>query len=116
MQVKLIFFGHLGDVFDRGLYIMVKRRLFTENQIKNPEDFKFAEDYHVATRLMYFAKRVCYVSKPLYCYNRINESSALHNFSSDHYEKERLVNLDIIAFFIKFFQEKGGQFAVSLLK
>lgn len=27
MQVKLIFFGHLGDVFDRGLYIMVKRRL-----------------------------------------------------------------------------------------
>lgn len=81
--------------------ILVKRRLFTENQIKNPEDFKFAEDYHVATRLMYFAKRVCYVSKPLYCYNRINESSALHNFSSDHYEKERLVNLDIIAFFIK---------------
>lgn len=81
--------------------ILVKRRLFTENQIRNPEDFRFAEDYHVATRLMYFAKKVCYVPKPLYCYNRINESSALHNFSSDHYEKERLVNLDIIAFFIK---------------
>ena len=81
--------------------ILVRRSLFVENQIRNPEDFKFAEDYHVATRLMYFAKKVCYVPKPLYCYNRINESSALHNFSSDHYEKERLVNLDIINFFIK---------------
>lgn len=38
--------------------------------------------------------------KALYNYNRMNESSALHNFSSDHYDKERKVNLDLIDFFL----------------
>lgn len=80
--------------------LFVRKRLFDSNQIKSPEEFPFAEDYHVSTRLMYFAERISYLPKALYNYNRMNESSALHNFSADHYDKERKVNLDLIDFFI----------------
>lgn len=80
--------------------LLVRKSLFDSNQIKSPEGFPFAEDYHVSARLMYFAERISYLPKALYNYNRMNESSALHNFSPDHYDKERKVNLDLIDFFI----------------
>lgn len=83
--------------------VIVKRSLFELNNIRHPEEVAFAEDYHVSVRLMFFANKVCYIGKPYYNYNRINETSALHTFSSKHYDKERWVNLDII----RFFEEKG---------
>lgn len=79
--------------------VIARKSLFGVNRIRFPEGVAFAEDYHVSTRLMFFANKVCYVDKPLYCYNRINETSALHTFSPKHYEKERWVNLNIINFF-----------------
>lgn len=81
--------------------LLIRRELIEINGIRNPEGFSFGEDYHVAVRLMFYANKICYIPKPLYCYNRINESSALHNFSQDHYNKERLLNLDVIDFFKK---------------
>lgn len=81
--------------------IMANRNIFESNKIRCPEGIAFAEDYHVATRLIFFANKICYIDKALYCYNRINETSALHTFSPKHYDKERWVNLDMILFFEK---------------
>ncbi len=81
--------------------VLAKRRLFDDKQVRCPQGVAFCEDYHVATRIMFYAKKVAYVPEAFYCYNRINESSALHNFTSEHYEKEHWVNLDVINFFKK---------------
>lgn len=79
--------------------VIAKRSLFEIYQIRCPEGMAYAEDYHVSVRLMYYANKVCYIDKPLYYYNRKNETSALHNFSPAHYENERWIRLDIIKFF-----------------
>lgn len=79
--------------------IIVRKSLIEDNKIRCPEDAVYAEDYHMATRLLFFANKICYIDKPLYNYNRVNETSALHTFSPAHYEKECWVNLDIINFF-----------------
>lgn len=81
--------------------VLAKRSLFVEKGIKCPESVSFYEDYHVVTRLMYFADTIAYLPKPLYSYNRINESSALHNYSSVFSLNGRWVNLDLIYFFKK---------------
>lgn len=98
---KVFLNNYIASTWTSLCNLLVKRTLFDVNQIRNPEGFPFAEDYHVSTRLMFFADKICYVPKPLYYYNRINESSALHNFSIEHYDKERLINIFIIDFFKK---------------
>lgn len=92
--------------------VVVKRSLIEVNKIRCPEGIAFAEDYHVSTRLMFFANKICYIDKPLYYYNRENSTSALHTFSPQNYEKERWVNLDVI----NFFKESGtyDDYAVTL--
>lgn len=79
--------------------VLIKKQLFLSNNITNPEGVPFCEDYHVIVRLMYFANKICHVPEPLYNYNRINESSAVHNYTPLYYSKGRWVNLDLIAFF-----------------
>lgn len=79
--------------------LLIKRELFEVNKLRCPVDIHFAEDYHLATRLMFYANKISYVPEPFYCYNRMNEGSALHNFTSNHYDKERWVNKDVIEFF-----------------
>lgn len=83
--------------------VLAKRRLFDDNQARCPQGIAFCEDYHLATRIMFYAKKVAYVPEAYYCYNRINESSALHNFTPQNYDKERWVNMDVI----NFFKEEG---------
>lgn len=110
---KIIFLNNfISSTWTSLCNIIVKRNLFCENNIRCPEKVAFAEDYHVSVRLMFFANKICYIDKPYYCYNRINETSALHTFSPKHYDKERWVNLDIISFF----EENGmyGQCAATL--
>lgn len=98
--------------------VMAKRNLFETNKIRCPEGVAYAEDYHASVRLMYYANKVCHVDKPLYCYNRVNESSALHNFSPAHYEKERWVHLDTIRFFNEngMYEELAKTLSWKLLK
>ena len=81
--------------------LLVRRTLIEDNNIRNPEGFHFAEDYHVACHILLFANKISYVPEALYCYNRVNETSALHTFSPDQYEKECQLNLNVIAFFEK---------------
>lgn len=84
--------------------IVVKKDIFEYNKIRCPEGIPFAEDYYVAVRLFFYAQKVCCIRKAFYYYNRINEASALHNFSPEHYEKERWVNIEVI----RFFKENGS--------
>lgn len=81
--------------------VLAKRILFEANKVRCPMGVAFCEDYHVSARLMYYAKKVCYLPESLYCYNRVNETSALHSFSTQYYDKERWCNLDVINFFKK---------------
>lgn len=79
--------------------VLIRKSLLDDHNIKCPEGVPFCEDYHMATRLMYFAKKICYVPKPLYHYNRINDGSAVHNYSTTYYQKLRWVNVDMMNFF-----------------
>lgn len=79
--------------------VLAKRIIFEKNQIRSPEYTLYCEDYHVVTRVMYYATKISHINKPLYCYNRINESSTMNNFTKIYSEGEYLVNVDMINFF-----------------
>lgn len=96
---KKVFLNNFINSWTSLCIMVIKKDLFDNYNIRCPEGVAFAEDYHVSVRLMYYANKISYVDKPLYCYNRVNETSALHTFSPIHYDKERWVNLEVIRFF-----------------
>ena len=79
--------------------LLAKKELFEMFDIRNPEGIAFCEDYYVAVRLMFYSRKISYIPKALYYYNRTNEDSVLHNLTSRHYENERWVNSETIDMF-----------------
>ena len=61
--------------------IFANKKTLQENNIKFEEDLTFCEDFLYGLKLTYSAKRVVHLSRALYCYNRMNESSCLHNIT-----------------------------------
>ncbi len=63
--------------------ILVKRSLYIENNLKWIEGIDMWEDLLMATKLFFFAKKLSYIDKPFYHYERRNLSSIATCISSN---------------------------------
>lgn len=78
--------------------IVAKNEIFEKNRLRYPEGISFCEDFHLTLRLLCFAERIINVDEAFYIYNRDNESSATHNFSSKKHLDRYWCDVDIISF------------------
>lgn len=56
-----------------------KAGLWRDNGVRNIEGLNMSEDYTVQPRLIYYAKKIDYLRRPLYCYYRANEGSYINS-------------------------------------
>lgn len=83
---------------------IVKRQIYTENNLYSDEGYNFCEDYGLMVRAMFFANSYAYVKQALYHYNRTNTNS-LVNTQLDKskikktFHDELAINLLIVDFF-----------------
>lgn len=54
---------------------LIRRSILVENNIEPHENIRFLDDKLISTPVMYFAKRISYVPKALYYYNKLNPNS-----------------------------------------
>ena len=54
---------------------LIKKTLYTQNNITVPENINMGEDLSVTPRLIHFAEKVAFCPKVLYCYYRSNATS-----------------------------------------
>lgn len=79
--------------------LIAKTELYTKHQLHSPNGISMCEDFYLSFRLFYFADIIRKVEKPLYCYNRINESSITHKIGKKEQDDELFVNIDAVHFF-----------------
>lgn len=83
---------------------IVKREIYTENNLYSDEGYNFCEDYGLMVRIMFFANSYAYVRQALYHYNRVNTSSLVNtqldkNKIKKTFQDELTINLLIVDFF-----------------
>lgn len=81
---------------------LIKRILYTDNQLKSPEGISYCEDFHLIVRLCHFANKVVNVHRPFYHY-RYRPTSIMSNMSRKTEADEQWVYQDTI----RFFKEQG---------
>lgn len=81
---------------------LIKRILYSDNQLKSPEDVSYCEDFHLIVRLCHFAKKVVNVHRPFYHY-RYRPTSIMSSMNRKTEADEQWVYQDTI----RFFKEQG---------
>lgn len=81
---------------------LIKRELYVDNNIEPIPRFDIFEDKIVMFQLFHFAKRISYVKKPLYYYNRSNASSITSQ------DKSKLIKpaIEVIKLLQSFYNDK----------
>lgn len=95
------------DIVNVGIWgRIIRRSLYTENQIMAEEGVNMAEDYQVITKLSYFAKNIGMIMEPLAHYNLQNVGSYVNNITlKNARQSER--SFQIV---YDFFSNKGDEF------
>lgn len=81
---------------------IVKRHIYTDNNLYSDEGYNFCEDYGLMVRVMFFANSYAYVKQALYHYNCVNSNSLVNNQlnkKSKTFHDELAINLLIVDFF-----------------
>lgn len=78
---------------------LIKRELFSKNDICFPESINFSEDFYTITKVLNAAKNIAHLNKVVYHYNRDNEDSVTHNPAErdNHQRKAFLLCLDYLS-------------------
>lgn len=67
---------------------LIRTSLYKSNDIHCIPEISFAEDYAVLPRLLWYCKKIEFLSKPLYYYTHFNNTSLTNNFKmKDVYDK-----------------------------
>lgn len=74
--------------------MITKRELYYKNNIRWYEEFHFTEDYGLAIKLIFYAKKIKYIEKAFYHYDRENQSSIVHQ-ELDKDKRERMTNDEV---------------------
>ena len=85
---------------------LIRRSLYTNNNIKTIEGLNIGEDHYTLPRLVFYAQKIAKTDKIVYHYNRLNENSYTNR---DSMEKEIIsLNSDLKStdVLIDFFKEK----------
>lgn len=79
--------------------ILAKRSLYYENNLKSPEHITYCEDFYLAVRLIYYAKKIAKINECLHHYNRVNTTSLLNDLSVKSIAEEYACNVETYNFF-----------------
>ena len=74
---------------------LIRKELVIKNKIWSIDGVNFSEDYAVMTRLLDVSKRVCYLSVPIYFYNRSNVNSISRKVDEKIFLKHFAENNDL---------------------
>lgn len=75
-----------------------KSSLYHNNGVRSPKNITYCEDFHLMTRLCYFADKVVSIDIPLYNY-RQQSSSIMHYLNEKTWRNELTAYKEIIDFF-----------------
>lgn len=85
---------------------LIRKKLYTDNNIRVVEGCNLAEDYQVMPKLIYFAQKVEWTDKAYYHYIGLNPSNYTNNFSLKNYEQS-IQSFQIV---YDFFSDKGFEY------
>lgn len=88
---------------------LIRKCLYTDNNVKAIEGLNWAEDYQVMPKLAYYATRVSTLHEALYYYDRTSENSYSNTFSLDSFHQ----SWDVACLIDGFFADKGQDFVIS---
>lgn len=78
--------------------MLVKKDIYERHHLRCPIS-NYCEDFHLTTRLLFYAKKITKISYCGYNYNRLNESSLVNNLSEKAAKEELVVYQEILEFF-----------------
>lgn len=85
---------------------LIRKNLYTDNNIRVIEGCNMAEDYQVMSRLTYYSKKVEWTNNTFYHYIALNPSNYTNNFSLKSYEQS-IRSCQIV---YDFFSDKGLEY------
>lgn len=95
----------VGNVSNSNCNKLIRRKLYTANQINFHNGYDMGEDFFVTMKLFFTAKRISYIPKGLYHYNRTNENSLTSIFT-----EKSLKDLVSIVLMTESFIEESGEY------
>ena len=81
--------------------MIVKKEMYLTEKLKSPTHLSYCEDFWLSVRLFHFARKIAYVNKAFYNYNRMNETSIVHTLNRKTEKEEQTAYLETIDFFEK---------------
>lgn len=91
---------------------LIRKELYTQNNITCKEGINFCEDLYVTYRLCYFAKSIVYLNLPLYHYNQTN----LNSYTSVHLSKISQQNIIDLTHEVRIFFEEQKEENITIQK
>lgn len=91
--------NYIASVWTSLCNTLVKADIYKKYNLKSPVHLSYCEDFWLSVRLFHYSKKVSYIDKPFYNYNRINEASITHSLNKSTEQEERKVYLETIDFF-----------------
>lgn len=97
---------------------LIRRTLFTENNVCFPDGLNMSEDLRVSVELFYYAKKTDYIQEALYRYikSRISSITNSHVNKSNFINNDRVENVKGIARFIDEKNIRGVDKELNILK
>lgn len=80
-----------------------KSSIYKDNGVRSPKNINFCEDFHLMTRLCYFANKIVSIDRPL-LYYRQHPASYMHATAFKKIQKEELIVYKEI---LEFYNEQG---------
>lgn len=80
-----------------------KSSLYKDNGVRSPKNINFCEDFHLMTRLCYFANKIVSIDRPL-IYYRQHSTSYMHATAFKKIQKEELIVYKEI---LEFYRSQG---------
>lgn len=91
---------------------IIRRSLYTDNNIKFKDDVNNGEDFSVMPRLAFWAKKVSYIDEFLYHYDCTRENTYTRRFSRDKSQQM----FGAISVLEKFFSDKSSEYKQVLIQ
>ncbi|MDR1543795.1 MAG: hypothetical protein LBS50_05190, partial [Prevotellaceae bacterium] len=66
---------------------LINKKLYKIPDCRSIEGLNYAEDFHLTTRLYYYADKIVKIDTPFYHYNKTNENAITHKKNQMHFEE-----------------------------
>lgn len=80
---------------------LIRREIYTFNDIKNEEGYDQGEDYMTMMYLVYFSQKISYIPQPFYHYLKINPTSICNTPMNDKKRRSYLRQIQVASEFIQ---------------